>query len=66
MQETMIRFRKDKGLSQEELAERVGKSRTSISNIESGKTFPRPSTAKKIADVLGMDIGKLYSEGGKK
>ncbi len=46
------RLRKTKGISQSELAERVGVSRSAICQIEKGKTNPSMATLMKIMQVL--------------
>ena len=54
--------RKEKGLTQDELAEQVGVSRTSILQWERGKYPPRD--AKNIAALekaLGFEDGELFS-----
>ena len=40
------------GMTQEQLAERVGVIRQTISNIECGLSFPSVQTAQAIAEVL--------------
>ena len=45
-------LRKDKGLTQEELGEKVGVSNVSISWYESGNRTPDAATLNKLADVL--------------
>lgn len=45
--------RKEKGLSQESLAEMIGFSKNHISNIERGKYTPTTSFIFKICEVLG-------------
>jgi predicted transcriptional regulator len=44
--------RKDAGLTQDELADAVGISQPSLSQIESGENDPRLSTVVKIASVI--------------
>ena len=41
-------------VTQEELAERTGMSRATISRIESGQQRPRISTVRKLAEALGV------------
>ncbi|MCM1235825.1 MAG: helix-turn-helix transcriptional regulator [Ruminococcus flavefaciens] len=53
---TLKEFREQRGLSQTELAERVGLKQTTISQYESGSRRPNLSMAKKIADALGMTL----------
>ena len=49
------------GLSQSELGRSAGVSRDSISNYETGQREAWPSTAKKLAAALGVDIADLAS-----
>lgn len=51
---------KKKGLSGKELASMVGVSENSVSFIVQGKTFPKPETLSKIAEVLDVDIRELF------
>ena len=46
-------------LSQEELAERARMSRTTISQLESGRRQAQPSTRRAIASVLRVDVGEI-------
>lgn len=48
-------FRSRAGLTQEELADVSGISVRCIRDLERGKTRPRPSTLRKIADSLSLD-----------
>jgi transcriptional regulator with XRE-family HTH domain len=43
------------GMTQEELAEASGVSRGTISRLEAGAQEPRPSTARKLAETLGVE-----------
>lgn len=56
---TMKKFRKQKRLTQKELAAAVGVSMTQIFLIEAGKYKPTALTLLKIARVLGADAGEL-------
>ncbi len=47
-------YREWAGLTQEDLAEISGVARNTISRIERGYQPARPSTAKKLADALGV------------
>lgn len=53
------RLRKEKGLTQEELADKVDIGRSYICKIEKGILEPSISTLGKIAKVLGTDIKEL-------
>jgi transcriptional regulator with XRE-family HTH domain len=50
------------GWSQAKLAEEASVSRDSISNYETGHREAYPSTAKKLADALGVTIADLMEE----
>ena len=49
----VIGFRIKHGLTQEELAERVGTTGSAISRLESGQHAPHLQTLKRIAEVAG-------------
>ena len=52
-------FREQKGINQEELAERLCVTRQAVSNWERGKTEPDIETLHKIADILEVSIEEL-------
>ena len=52
-----------KGLSQEELADKLGVSRQTIANIERGLNEPRVLLALALAAVLGVAISELFRKG---
>lgn len=54
------RLRKDREITQEELADRIDKSVTYIGYIEQGKRLPSLKTADRIARVLGVSLAKLF------
>ena len=63
----IMQRRKALGISQEELAERVGLSKNHISNIECGKSMPTTRFILRICDILGETpdyylIGKITEE----
>jgi len=49
------------GLSQEELADKLGVSNGAVGNWETGPTIPRPQMLRKIEDLLGVKIETLLS-----
>jgi transcriptional regulator with XRE-family HTH domain len=51
--------RKQKGMTQEELANTCKITTRSIQRIEAGEVFPRTYTLKNIAETLGLDFGVL-------
>lgn len=52
----LIKYRMDKGLSQEQLAELVGTSHSQISRIESGRHRTNLDTLSRIAHALDMRL----------
>lgn len=57
--EAIRNFREKAALTQEELAERSGFSRSTIINYESGKRSPRLEDLKMIAAALGCTVADL-------
>src|SRR5574344_1658469 len=53
-------IRKQKKLSQEYLAEKIGIEVHNWSRIETGKTFPRSATLVKILDVLDIEPAEMF------
>lgn len=58
--EALISARKEKGLSQEQLAEMLGVRKTTISNWENRYSNPTLSDAFKVADILESDVNVLF------
>ena len=56
------RLRKERGLSQEELAGEAGLAMRHLGRIERGEGNPTVSMLGKIADVLGVHPTMFYSE----
>lgn len=48
-------LRKEKGFTQEQLANECGVQRTTITMIETGNNSPSVELAKKLGEVLGID-----------
>lgn len=60
-QENLIALRKMHNISQEELAERVGISRQTLSKYETGESIPDIEKTKAIADVFGVSLDDLVN-----
>jgi transcriptional regulator with XRE-family HTH domain len=58
----ITKIRKEKKLSQSDIAQAVGVSRDAISKYERGYIVPSVENAKKMADVLGVSLDYLVSE----
>lgn len=57
----IIRLRKERGWSQEELADRAGLHRTYISGVERGVRNPTIAVVAKIAAVFEVSEGALFN-----
>lgn len=53
-------LRKNRGLSQEELAERADMSSKYISRIEMGQSFPSIETLAKLANALNVELKDFF------
>ena len=56
---SLYESRKKKGLSQEEVAEKLGVSRQTISKWETEETVPDIYQAKKLAKIYGLSLDEL-------
>ncbi|MBR1461394.1 helix-turn-helix transcriptional regulator [bacterium] len=54
-------FRKIKGYSQEEFAEKIGIATNTLSSIETGNAFMTAVTLEKISDILNVRPKELFS-----
>ena len=54
------KIRKEKGLSQDKLSEKVGMNINSLSSIERGATAVTLLNLEKIAAALGVDVYELF------
>ena len=57
----IVKFLKKAGLTQRELAERVGTTEASMSRYVRGDRVPKASICIKIANVLNCNVEDLYS-----
>lgn len=62
--ERLKKIREQKGLTQEQLAQRSGISRRMIQKYESGVARPRFDASEKIAAALEMPVSELLGESG--
>lgn len=56
----LAQVRKSRGVTQQELAERVNMSVVTIAYLETGKRFARLGTLHKIAKTLRVDVADLF------
>ena len=57
--EALLKARKAKGLSQQELANSIPVSRSSVANWEADRRLPNAAIIAKIADILEIDVTEL-------
>lgn len=63
MNETLKDLRDYHGISQRELARRVGVGKTTISEIERGDRLPNVLTAIRIARALETTVEEIWGDG---
>lgn len=56
------RYREMAGLSQEKLAEKVGRTRPSVTAWESGRAIPRMPVLQQLAEIFGVSVADLMGE----
>ena len=54
-------WRQFKGVKQEDLAKQIGKSKPTISKIETGEEIPNTNIVEDIAKALGLEPTQLYT-----
>jgi len=57
----LLRHRKDRGLTQDQLADKAGLSRGAYRNLEKGRTEPRTETLKALARALDVGLPDLLA-----
>lgn len=62
MREWLVQKRKEKGLTQQQVADAAFINRAYYSQIESGKRMPSPDVCKKIATILDFQASTFFSE----
>jgi|SRR5687768_1838310 len=55
-------LRERKGLSQRELAERVGTTQSAIARLEAGNISPSLPTLDRIAEALGAEVSVTFTD----
>ena len=58
-QDNLISLRKIHGYSQDELAEKIGVSRQTLSKYETGESYPDIEKCKLLADIFGTTLDDL-------
>ena len=63
---TIKERRRELGLTQRELAERMGVDQSSVANWETGATGPHRNKLVRLAKVLGCSVEELLDDDGNK
>lgn len=61
MQNTLLDYRRERGLSQQALADLLGVSRQTVISIEKGRYDPSLPLAFKIVEVFGCRIEQMFT-----
>jgi transcriptional regulator with XRE-family HTH domain len=61
--EEVRRLRSERGLSQQELAERMGVAQSVVARLEAGGVEPRVSTLDRVAQALGVELAIHFQPG---
>ena len=59
------KLRKQNNMTQEELADKLGVTKSAISMYENGKRFPDYDTLERIANLLNVNISLFFSQNKK-
>ena len=62
LSQNIRRLRKEKGLTQARLADKIGKTVEMVCQLENGMVSTKISTLDLIADVLGVDVYQLFMD----
>ena len=60
MNKTLIKLRIDRGLKQEEAAEKIGISQSMLSSLEQGTRSGRDATKIKVANFYGKSVEYIF------
>ncbi len=55
-------IRKMKGLTQKDIAFKLGVKNSTFSKYERGELYPNSNLLKQIADILGVNVNMLYDD----
>jgi transcriptional regulator with XRE-family HTH domain len=64
--EVLREMRQAAGLTQEQLAARIGKTKQAVSRYENGAYYPAMPVIKEIAEVCGYAMGEVFDLAAKK
>lgn len=56
----IAKLRKEKGMTQEQLANAIGITRVAITQYENGERIPKDEIKIALSNVLGQQVGSLF------
>ena len=59
---TLRRLREEKGLKQQDIADKLDVTRVAVGSWESGKSTPRPAKLEKLSKLLDVPVSELLGE----
>ena len=62
LSENLKKIRKDNNLSQEQLAEKLGVSRQSVSKWENGEAYPEMDKVLQLCKMFNLNIDELLNQ----
>ena len=60
--EKLLTLRNERGLSQEELAEKAGLTRDGIASLETERRYPRYDVLQKLSKAFGLSLSQLMED----
>ena len=60
--EILVECRKEKGITQRELAEAIGSKETTVASWEQGKSLPNIQTLYRLSKYYNKTIGYMFGE----
>ena len=62
--DALIRARSEAGMTQEEVAQKMGTTQAAIARLESGRTMPATRTLRRFAQATGTRLRISFAAGG--
>lgn len=62
IRDAIISLREKSGMSQQELADKLGKTRSAVSQYESGKIIPKMGVIEDLAEIFGVPKSEILGE----
>jgi transcriptional regulator with XRE-family HTH domain len=60
--ETLRKIRTEKGMNQQDLADKMGLTQAAVSQFEKGQRVPTPAKVKQFANILGVSSDDFFPD----